>query len=389
MEMFSTSRLPNETDVEYIFRICSNKENIGTWEQIACLINQELGTSFTESYYRKRFRKQEAPITMEPISASTSKEEELFRLKKQIQDQRREYRKDLTRAARYEHLLETVADAAQKLGRCLQYTPHTPTTQSDKNTEACLFLADWHYGMTANTPWNTYNTSVCQNRVTKLLYKATAYLKKHSPSKLHIVILGDMANGGIHCSSRVASEELVCEQIMHVSELLAESIEILGGVVPEVIVYTCYGNHMRTIQDKHDSIHADNMERLLPWWLKWRLKEYDNINIVESDSEFNIINVCGYNVGCVHGDLDSLKSVGITLNTLLNHKTGQHIDYTVSADKHHHEEVETSGIENIIVRSLCGTDDYAHGRRLYSTPGQTLMFFTPEDGRQCTYNIKL
>jgi hypothetical protein len=26
---------------------------------------------------------------------------------------------------------------------------------------------------------------------------------------------------------------------------------------------------------------------------------------------------------------------------------------------------------------------------LYSAPGQTLMIFTPEDGRDATYNIKL
>lgn len=60
----------------------------------------------------------------------------------------------------------------------------------------------------------------------------------------------------------------------------------------------------------------------------------------------------------------------------------------ILADKHHLEEFEELGIEAMIVRSLCGTDEYANGKRLYSTPGQLLMTFN-EDGRDASYQIRV
>lgn len=91
----------------------------------------------------------------------------------------------------------------------------------------------------------------------------------------------------------------------------------------------------------------------------------------------------------MHGDLDNFKGVGVTANTLFTKLFGETVDYTVSADKHHLEEFESYDIENILVRSLCGVDEYANNKRLYSNAGQTLIFFTKDDGRLCTYNINL
>lgn len=177
---------------------------------------------------------------------------------------------------------------------------------------------------------------------------------------------------------------------MHVAELMAEMIEELSKSVNEVIVYSCYGNHLRTIQEKKESIHSDNMEKLIPWWIEQRLQNNTKVSIVESEfKEFTKLNVLGYNICCVHGDLDSIRNLGVTVNTIFSRLYGQTIDYTVSADKHHLEEFESFDIENILVRSLCGTDDHADNKRLYSKAGQTLMIFNKEDGRECTYNIKL
>jgi hypothetical protein len=43
----------------------------------------------------------------------------------------------------------------------------------------------------------------------------------------------------------------------------------------------------------------------------------------------------------------------------------------------------------MIVQSLCGTDDYANGKRLYSTPGQLMLVFVPGIGADARYQIKL
>ena len=49
-------RLENESDKDLINRICSEKDEIGSWQTVADIINNILGTNFTESKYRKNFR---------------------------------------------------------------------------------------------------------------------------------------------------------------------------------------------------------------------------------------------------------------------------------------------------------------------------------------------
>lgn len=50
-------RFDGETDDEFIFRVSKDKDQIGTWEDMAALFNTILGKNFTESYYRKRNKK--------------------------------------------------------------------------------------------------------------------------------------------------------------------------------------------------------------------------------------------------------------------------------------------------------------------------------------------
>ena len=172
--------------------------------------------------------------------------------------------------------------------------------------------------------------------------------------------MGDAAHGSIHTSARVASEELTCDQIMQVSEIMAQAISVLADEVEQTVVHATYGNHLRTVQNKNDSIHADNMERLIPWWLEQRLRDRSDIVFPESEYyEFLYFSVCGYNICAAHGDLDNVKNAGKTLHTLFAKKYSSDIDYVVLADKHHKEEFEELGIESMIAPCLCGTDDYA------------------------------
>ena len=317
--------------------------------------------------------------------------DEIYKEKRKLYDQRRERNKLLTSDARAEHLMEHMIECANKMNQehpLLCFSEPFLKTCAEK--EAVLFFSDWHYGMITDNIWNKYNTDICKQRIEKLVKKAKEYLKLNNIGKLHIVTLGDAAHGSIHVGCRVASEEDACDQIMHVAELMALAIENLSTVVNNVKFYSCYGNHLRTIQDKKDSIHSDNMEKMIPWWIKQRLSSNFKVEVIESEfKEFTKLNVLGYNICCVHGDLDNIKNIGVTVNTLFNRLYGETIDYTVSGDKHHLEEFEQFDIESIIIRSLCGTDEYANNKRLYSKAGQTLMIFNSEDGRESTYNIPL
>lgn len=308
---------------------------------------------------------------------------------KKLFDQRREFNKLVDKLGREEHLEDRLVDAANRLNELQPLVEQKEFIHYGDN-EAIVVFADWHYGLVADNIWNHYDTDVCRERVEKFVSKVMNRLLLHECKRLHVVLLGDAAHGAIHTSCRVASEELVCDQVMQVSEIMAQAISRLADCVDETVVHATYGNHLRTVQDKKDSIHADNMERLIPWWLQQRLK--DRMDIVFPSAEyyeFLYFDVCGYKVCATHGDLDSVRDAGRKLNTLFMKKYGSGIDYVLLADKHHIEEFEELGIDSMIVPSLCGVDEYANNKRLYSVPGQLMLVFNEREGKDATYQIKL
>lgn len=394
------SKLENENHEQYIFRICQMKEQLGyTWREVADVINNELGNDFDESCYRKKYQHFNAMMKANEdklfdgegyLKEIRTQTDELYKAKKQVQDQRREYNKQLASDARAEHLIEKLVEAANNLQEVKPLLFDNGGFSIKSNNEAIISFADWHFGMVADNIWNRYDVTICKERVCNLVSKTIEYLKLNDVSTLHIFILGDLAHGSIHTSARVASEEETCNQLMMVSELVAEAINELSKYVNIINVYSTYGNHLRTVQNKNDSIHSDNMEKIIPWWLKQRLKGNKKVVIEDNDYyEFIFTKVCGYNVVATHGDLDRIKKVGATMNAIFNKMYGETIDYVVTADKHHLESFEEVGIESTIVGSLCGTDEYANNKRLYSSPSQTLMMFNEYDGKYCQYNIKL
>jgi len=386
-----------ENEEEYIYRICSAKEESGmTWEQIAGIINTALGRQYNESTYRKKYQMLQngAKVCAKKIFTDDEylkeiqrQTDELYKAKRQFQDQRREYHNILVKDARAEHLAEELIDASKRLDAKKMLVSNEQHF-SDCDHDAVLCLADWHFGMTTNNIWNEYNTNICVQRINILLEKVQQYLRDNHVDKLHIILLGDFIHGAIHNGCRVASEEDTCDQLMTVSEILAELIDELSNKVNDVYVYSTYGNHARTIQNKHDSIHSDNMEKIIPFWLKQRLNNNSKVHIVDSVYyEFIYCSVCGHDVVAVHGDLERFDKLGADMHTLFAKQYGIDVEYVFSGDKHHSESNDMFGIDNVMVSALCGTDEFANNKRLYSKPGQTLCIFNQADGKICTYNI--
>lgn len=315
----------------------------------------------------------------------------VYKEKRKLYDQRREYNKLLASDARAEHLDSELVKVAYKLNEEKPLIFHEKWFKPNIHKEALLCWSDWHYGLVTDNIWNVYNTNICKERVKTLVEITKEFLRFNQIDVLTIVTLGDAAHGSIHVGCRVQSEEDTCDQLMHVSELMAKAINELSTVVNHIDVYSCYGNHLRTIQNKNDSVHSDNMEKVIPWWLKQRLQNNPKIEIIESEyKEFTRVNILGSRICAVHGDLEkNFKEIGITINTIFTKKFGETIDYTISADKHHLEEFEQFGIKSILAPCLCGTDEYANNGRLYSDAGQILMIFNDMYGRECTYHIPL
>lgn len=401
-------RKEGETDFEYGLRLIEikveQKPDDLDWEDIveaagldchrdslrkAASVTPYSGYAVAQ-YFKRKFAAEGRLDQEEYLGELDFKIMQMRKETKRFYDQRREFNKLVDRIGREENLEDRLVDAAVALNEQIPLRMDKSVCYTYDDNEAVLVFADWHYGMKTDNIWEKYNTEICRNRVERLVATAIERIRLHKCRRLHVLLLGDMAHGAIHTSARVASEELVCDQVMQVSEIIAQAVNALADEVEETVVHATYGNHLRTVQNKNDSIHADNMERLIPWWLEQRLGRRDDVVFPEAEYyEFLYFNVCGYKICATHGDLDNVKSAGRTLNTLFVKKYGSEIDYVILADKHHKEEFEELGIESMVVRSLCGTDEYANGKRLYSTPGQLMMVFKPGMGADACYQIKL
>ena len=317
---------------------------------------------------------------------------ELRKERQKFYDQRREYNKLISMEARREHLEDMLIKSAGDLNNmigCMYQTNTDFQMYTTSDNEAILIFSDWHYGLKAHNVFNQYDTNICKQRVMNIVNAAIIRIKLHGCQRLHIVVLGDLIHGATHNSARVASEEYTCDQLMQAAEILAQSINYLSTFVKETLVYSTYGNHARTVQNKQDSIHRDNMERIIPWWLQHRFINCDNIHIVPDDGhEFIFINSCGHEFCASHGDNDSVKSSPRLLTTLFQKKYNKNIEYILLGDKHHRESFDELGVSAMLCGSLCGSDDYANTRRLYSDPSQLLLIVNPECGVDAEYRLK-
>ena len=399
--MIDLTKGQSETMRQYICRIGTAKDNGEldmTWDDLARVMNEQTGENFAEGTYRQKWVEgkkwlEEVYSAVTPdsyLDEIRSAQESLAKTKMQVQDQRREYNSALRVDARFDHILDTIKECAERLN-----VEHPLEFQmlgggNDRGREAVLVWADWHYSMETSNLWQKYNIEICKQRISQTVAETIEAIKLHGVKKLYVIALGDLIHGSIHTSCRVASEEDTVDQLMHVAELLAEATAELAKYVPEIEFQSTYGNHARTIQNKKESTHRDNLERIIPWFMQWRLKDFDNIKIVESEYyEFLYFAPCGYTVVCSHGDLErKFKDFGITVHTLFTKKFGISIDYTITADKHHAEEFEQFGIESTLTRSLCGPDEYSNDHRLFSAAGQTLMIFAHGKGKECVYPIR-
>ncbi len=326
--------------------------------------------------------------TSDTLSDIDAKIMELRKERQKFSDQRREMSKYYANEGRLENICEHLVKAADNL------QPFEDMFNADvdwdfEDTDAVLILSDWHFGMIADNIYNKYNTDICIDRVKTVVNKAIQRIALHRCRRLHIVVLGDLIQGSIHVSARVASEELVADQIMKVSEILAQAIHHLSTFVEETDVYITYGNHARVVPNKKENIHRDNLERLIPWWLAQRLRNCESIQVMDcSANEFLFINSYGHIFCATHGDLDTVKTAPATLSTLLRKKCGMDVEYIILGDKHHRESMEEIGVTAILCGALCGSDSYANEHRLYSDPSQLLLIVNEECGVDAEYRLK-
>ncbi len=251
--------------------------------------------------------------------------------------------------------------------------------------EAVLMISDWHYGIEVNNEVNKFNSSIANDRVSKLASAVIKYCKINKTNKLNIFCLGDLISSEIHTIIKMENREDLSTQIYEVSELLSKFIDKVSKVVSVEVTFT-FGNHERTgLKDL--SKDTDNFTILIEKYVALFLRDNKNVIINNSKTNSDIIykNIMGNDFVGVHGHQEKRKGVAPDLSAILN---GRNVDYVCMGHLHSQCNYIDNTSEVFINGSLCGTDAYAYGKRLFSPPSQKLLIVSDE-GVECIYNIKL
>ena len=311
---------------------------------------------------------------------------ELKKEKIRVQDQRSQLNKVVREVARWENLKEEILTRVDNINDNypLMYDlDNNDYYEQDNKKEALSLLSDFHYGIEIKNIINEYNPTIAKERINKLTYKTIQYCEINKIKTLNVLLAGDLLSGIIHNNLRLQNTEDIIDQIINLSEILAQMFTLLGKAIPNIKIHYTVGNHARISPNKNDSLESENFEYLLPWYLSSRLIKLQNVKIIKSKfNEIVHMNILGYDILGVHGQNDKLSSVIHDLT-----KITRIIPYMICFGHLHRDFRNEDGTVIVVNGSLSGIDEYAFSKRYLSTPHQKLVIFEEGIGEICTYKI--
>lgn len=394
------NKVEGEGILEYILRLADEKQKDKsiTWQLIADCVESQFGLVRSEGWVRRTVKdalglnSYEEDILDQINEQKKLMDETYLNIRKEkvrLSDERVQANYYYRALSREETIKEIALQTAQEMSNkkiLPKYQEHLIVDCDNDCREAILCVSDWHYGIEIKNMWNEFNPEICKIRVAKLLGETIQKVKLNKCKKIYLVNLGDLIAGRIHLGLRLDSRFDVVTQVMQVSEILAEFISSLTKYV-KVEYFDCLDNHSRLEPNKKDAQELETLARITPWYLKERLKDNSNFNIVENVYSYDMstFSVLGHNVIGVHGDKDKPASVIERLQAY----TRTQYELVLMAHRHHMSMDESSGTLLLCNGSLMGTDSYAQQLRLYSPPSQNLIIVSRSNPMECVYRIPL
>ena len=185
---------------------------------------------------------------------------------------------------------------------------------------------------------------------------------------------------------KIINQEEIAHQIVNTSEVLAQCIAKLAEYFYCTVTITI-GNHDAIEMSKDDRRNKNNYTKLIKEFLKLRLDKLPNVIFLENtfnDDEVALLKVKNLKVAACHGDKTNRNKVKEQLEMV----TDTELDMILYGHIHNNQRYELCNTEVFVNGSLCGSDEYAMGKKLCSPPSQT-MIIVDENGVLCDYVIKV
>lgn len=322
----------------------------------------------------------------EPTENIASDSSELIAMRKErikLSDARVDYNRLIRQEARKESYADMVKNIICQNVEPINIPVHY--TLFNSTTDLLCHLTDIHTGIEIHNWKNDFDEDILKHRIEKFTSDIIDIRGQHNSENCYLVI-GEIISGLIHSNLRLQNNMDLMEQFKYVSELISAMLTRIANHFNHIYVYVTPGNHSRISPKKEESLDGENMDVLLPFYLKARLQNIENISICENtiEPEIAMFNIRGNNVFAAHGHKDNPSSVVQNFTMLFGIKP----DIVLLG--HRHTNGLTTVYDTKVIESGCvsGTDQFAMSIRKSNRPEQTVSVIG-EDGLICLYDIKL
>lgn len=364
-------KLENETDDDYINRVCEHHAEIGSWTKVAEIINHELNLKWDESTYRKRWRVreqiQEAIATNqctseELLSRLEAKEEKLRKERIKIQTMNAERNRIDRAEARQELFYENIGQYIQTLP-----TPDFKPLNDDIHQllQYVQVFSDVHYGATFESKNNEYSPLICENRFRLLAQQTEAFLKSHQVKRFNVVSCGDLVQGLIHLTDLKLNDTTMVESIVGVSRIIAEYLNYISQYAEIEYYHVPQSNHtqLRVFGSKRSELPNEDVEFIIGNYIMDLLKDNPRVRVhlAKKNEDHIFFTIYGNHCIALHGH--QIKDINSVFSQLeLFHHTN--LDVVFMGHFHANKEMTcgeavSSDKQLIIAPSFIGSDPYS------------------------------
>ena len=400
MDVITTyKRFENETDEELIYRICEDKDQIGSWQNVANIINELTSNDYGESTYRKKYQafKKMLNANQSKFVDSDAQLKEIEIQKRELQKERNklyatktEYSRQIRQQSRFELFYENVANEIS-----LYDVPNFRyiDTLNQKN-EYILSIADIHAGANFVTETNDYSFEEITKRFEKLYTDVVNFVLDKNISNLKVLCMGDDIQGILRLSDLQLNESSVVKATVFVAKTIARFLNDLSKYC-FIDYYHCpTSNHSQTrpLGTKAREIASEDVEYVICNYIKDVL--VNNSRIIPHMNfgyEYIEIPIFDFKTIAMHGH--TINNIDNVLKDFTYHKK---TFYTTVFLAHYHAakmgtvgEMSDTDCEVIVCPSFVGSCPYSEKLMKGAKPSCCIYGYDKKYGHVETYKFIL
>ena len=402
-DIHNYARLDGETDQELIYRICSEKDKIGTWSDVKNILNRILHKTYGESTYRKSYQSFNKMMEANRNKFVNSNEQ-LEEINKQIEELKRERIKLQTSniernridrsVSRQEMYYEYVGNAITSLP-LPEFNPFPIENKEGETIEYLVALSDMHYGATFKSENNEYSPDIARDRLVYLTEELVQFAQKNKIGKLNIVCLGDVLQGLIHLTDLKINDSTVVKSCVEICRLIAMMLNTLSAYTQIEYYHVPSANHtqIRALGAKANELMDEDLEYLIGNYIKDLCKNNKRINVHLADEEkqYIVIPINGYDVIAMHGH--QIKNIENSIKDISMMRR-EFVDYLLLGHFHAGKQIVAhegccNDSEILIASSFIGSDPYSDSLFKGSKASVNIYGFDYIYGHTETYKIIL